>query len=192
MRRLVAAIVMIGLAATAMAAPARKVDGYVAQGPVRLKLVDGFAVRGARGEKVTVHLFPVPLDDNDLARGRAGQAWSIALRKPSPNRRQWDWCPTVDIDMQSLSGPLRSRANLTFANFMFTGLDRRNHTVNLNRSGEQARASLSTLEFSQSGGSQYVTLDSRARSLSYDGKTTYSWRIHARLPVLQQAGDDND
>lgn len=192
MRRLVVAIAMCGLAAAAVAAPPRKVEGYVAQGPVRLKLVDGFAVRGTRGEKVTVYLFPVPLDDSDLQRGRAGQAWSIALRKPSPDPRQWNWCPTMEIDLQSLSGPLHSRANLTFANFMFTGLDQRNHTVNLNRSGEQARASLPTLKFSDSGDRRYVTVSSRARGVSYDGKTSYSWRVRARIPVLQKTGGESD
>lgn len=161
----------------------RQVTGGVTQNGLTLTLVDGFALRSHRGNSVTVYLYPVEVVERDIQAARAGQPWAVALRKPSPDPRRWDWCPTVEIDLESVNGRLTGRGDLTFVNFMFSGLQKRNHTTNLTRSGDQARASVTGLSFETLDGRPFVKLRSRATGLSYDGNNEYSWRLQARLPV---------
>lgn len=188
MRGFLAGVALIFLVSAAAAD--RTVEGYVARNGMQLELKDGFALRGPRDERVTVYLYPVAIGQQDIQTARAGQPWAVALRKASPDPRRWDWCPTVEIDMQSVNGALDGRGNLTFANFMFSGLDRRNHTVNLTRSGDQVRATITELRFSQRNDREYVTLSTRASGLSYDGKTEHAWRIKATVPVYTETQPD--
>lgn len=180
----IGAIVALALLLPA-AGPAaeRQVTGQVTQNGLTLTLVDGFALRSHRGDSVTVYLYPVEIAERDIRTARAGQPWAVALRKPSPDPRRWDWCPTVEIDLEAVNGRLNGRGDLTFVNFMFSGLQKRNHTTNLTRSGDQARASVTALSFETVDGRPFVKLRSRATGLSYDGNNEYSWRLQARLPV---------
>ncbi len=164
----------------------RQVEGSVTQNGLNLTLKDGFALRSHRGDGVTLYLYPVEIGERDIRAARAGQAWAVALRKPSPDPQRWDWCPTVEIELEAVSGRLTGRGDLTFANFMFSGLQKRNHTTNLTRSGDQARASVTALSFETVDGQAYVSLRSRASGLSYDGNNEYGWRVRARVPVYEQ------
>ncbi|MBA1147045.1 hypothetical protein H0Z60_08220 [Ectothiorhodospiraceae bacterium WFHF3C12] len=164
----------------------RRVEGHVTHNGSRLELTDGYALRSDRGDTVTVYLYPVAVGERDIQAARAGQAWAVALRKPSPDPSRWDWCPTMEIDLQSVSGRLTGRGDLAFGNFMFTGLDRRNHTTNLTRSGDQARATVTGLTFEDAGGQSFVNIETRAGGLSYDGNSTFGWRVRARVPVFPE------
>lgn len=187
------AIISVGLLLAAPAGAAeRTVEGYAAQNAKRLTLEDGFALRSARKDKVTLHLFPVAINERDIKAARAGQPWAIALRKPSPDPQMWEWCPTIEIDLQSVNGELESRSDLTFVNFMFTGLNRQNHTVNLTRSGDQARTSVTELALSERDGQAYVTIKSRASGLSYGDEHDYNWQIQASVPVYPAPQPDKE
>lgn len=181
------AVLAILTLALSLAGPAtganRQVEGHVSLNGSQLALVDGFALRGPRGERVTLHLYPVEIGPQDITAARSGQAWAVALRKPSPDPQRWDWCPSVQIDVRSANAALDGRATLAFVGFMFNGLDRRNHTINLTRSGEQARATVTALSFDTASGQEYVNIRTRANGLSYDGDSVYGWRLRARLPV---------
>lgn len=185
-RTVVTAIMLALLTPFAGLAAERDVEGSVTQNGVRLTLEDGFALRSQRGDSVSIYLYPVEIVERDIRAARAGQAWAVALRKPSPDPQRWDWCPTVEIDLEAVNGRLTGRGNLTFANFMFSGLQNRNHTTNLTRSGDQARASVTALSFETDGGQEYVVVRSRASGLTYDGNNEYGWQLRARLPVYQQ------
>lgn len=186
MKTIVTAIALALLIPGTTLAAERRVEGQVTHNASQLELLDGFALRSSRGDTVTVYLYPVEIGERDIEAARAGQAWSVALRKPSPDPQRWDWCPTMEIDLQSVNGRLSGRGDLAFSNFMFTGLERRNHTTNLTRSGDQARATVTALSFEQNNGQPFVTLKSRASGLSYDGSNTYDWRIRARVPVFPE------
>ncbi len=158
---------------------AAEATGFVSCKDKKLILVDAFAVWNSEENELSLYLFPSKITSEDRADLQSNNAWLIRLRKETPDKTQWEsWYPYLNIDMKFAEGTC-SRESMTFCNFIFVGLEKKDFPHNANRNKEEIQKEIIDLSFNK----KTLTLKSKGSSGAWAGG--YIWDVSVTCPVVK-------
>ena len=137
-------------------------QGYIEKDGVRMPIKSTLAVLDREKAKLSVYLLPSKLSRSEKADIKKGKTvFFIMMEKQSPNKKKWQWYPYAKLEFTGKKGKLVSRDDLNYYYIMAYGLNKKNHTDNINAhlssSGKLDNFSLSRdrVRFNFSGKSDY-------------------------------------
>ena len=180
MKRIIIVLIACFIAQSSVEAESKsKVNGSITCDNKELTIVDAAAVCNAEEKRIKVYLFPSKLSSKDMKQIKSGQGWKVGFDKKSPDKRLWEsWCPNGRIDI-SFDKEDKDLISANFCNFIFFGMEKNNHTANINRNGPQVQKSIQKLEIK----SKHLTLQTRSEGELMGVK--YSWKIILTCPVFE-------
>ncbi len=160
-------------------------EGYVAENDKILHIKDSIAVWNAEDEELKVYFYPFKLTAEDIKKVSGGHPGFIAYGKPSPDESKWQWCPFGAISIK-FGEEVKDRKleTITWINCILYGLTKKNHTMNINRNGQEARDSFDTFVITSAKNQDVLEVSTKGEYASFSGGSKYSWDLKARTKIF--------
>ena len=178
MRKLVITYLLLVFWALMMPLPAQTQEFYargcISENSKTIEIKDSMAIWNAKKKELKVYFYPFKLTPEDLKK----HPNFIAFRKPSPNKVLWDWCPFGIVSIKFEGEPKNKKLEtINFANFILYGFTKKNHTMNINRKGQEARDSFNIFAITGSKNYEILTMSTKGEYTSFSGESKYSWDL---------------
>jgi hypothetical protein len=160
-------------------------EGHITENDKTLHVEDSIATLDAEDEELKVYFYPFKLTAEDIKKVSDGPLSFIAYGKPSPDESKWQWCPFGAISIKFEEAVKdRKLETITWINYILYGLAKKNHTMNINRNGQEARNSFDTFVITSTKNWDVLELSTKGEYASFSGDSKYSWDLKARTKIL--------
>jgi hypothetical protein len=159
--------------------------GHIAENGRAFHIEDSIATWDAEDEELKVYFYPFKLTAEDIKKVSGGPPSFIAYGKPSPDESKWQWCPFGAISIE-FGEEVKDRKleTITWINYVLYGLTKKNHTMNINRNGKEARDSFDTFVITSTKNGDVLKVSTKGEYASISGDSKYSWDLKARTKIF--------
>lgn len=159
--------------------------GHITENGKTIHIKDSIGIWNSKNNRLKIYFFPFELTEKDIKMASKGSPASIAFKKPSPDKSKWQWCPYGAISIK-FKKPIvdKKLETITWINYILYGLTKKNHTMNINRSGKKARDSFGSFAIrSQTRNYDILEMSTKGEHVSFSGDSKYSWNLKGRTKI---------